>query len=107
MHFHSYPFDVQQCKINILSCKYITVEAHVRFVFIPKLHVEVVGLGLWCLTPLSTVFQPDRGCQCYQKTIDLSQITDTLYHIIRCDELNFCKNLVNVETSKEVYGSVC
>ena len=82
MHFHSYPFDVQQCKINILSCKYITVEAHVRFVFIPKLHVEVVGLGLWCLTPLSTVFQPDRGCQCYQKTIDLSQITDTLYHIM-------------------------
>ena len=48
MDFQSYPLDVQQCKINILSCKYITVEAHVRFVFIPKLHVEGEDLGLWC-----------------------------------------------------------
>ena len=82
MDFHSYPLDVQQCKINILSCRYITVEAHARFVFIPKPHVEGVGLGLWCLTPLSTVFQLHRGGQCYQKTTDLSEITDKLYHIM-------------------------
>ena len=55
-----------------------------------KLQISFMGLGLWCLTLLSAIFQLYSGGQfywwrkleCSEKPTDLSQVTDTFYHIM-------------------------
>ena len=67
------------CDFYLLNCSWI---CHL----VMPLRVK----GLWCLTPLSIIFQLYRGGQFYwwrkleytEKTTDLPQVTDKLYHLM-------------------------
>ena len=85
--------------INYCICLQLYNDPLLLFYFIAcyfflNMETKLIFLGLrlewWCWTPFSIIFQLYRGGQFYwwrkleypEKTTDLSQVTDNLYHIM-------------------------
>ena len=78
---------------QISDCIYLqwgNISGLSAFVLLDRFNFNKGVTGLWCLTPLSTIYQLYHGCQFYwwrkpeysEKTTNMSQVTDKLYHIM-------------------------